>query len=364
METAAIVRVLEAWAPPILQESYDNAGLLTGQPGQECTGVLCALDATEEVVLEAVSKGCNLVVSHHPILFRGLKRINGSNYAERALIAAIKNDVALYALHTNLDHVIGGVNGRMASRLGLRDTAVLAPRAATLRKLCTFVPVEKAGQVREALFRAGAGQIGLYSDCSFNSPGTGTFRAGEGAHPFVGDRGFLHEEPEIKIETIFPLWQESCIIRALLETHPYEEVAYDILTLENRHSGIGAGLIGTLPESLGEAAFLDLLKEVYRVPVVRHTMPIGRPISRVAICGGAGSFLISNALAAGADAFVSADFKYHEFFDADGRSLICDIGHYESEQFTIDLIREHLQQFFPTFAVLKTERVTNPVHYT
>jgi dinuclear metal center YbgI/SA1388 family protein len=322
-----------------------------------------SLDATEEVIQEAIAKKCNLVVAHHPIVFGGLKKINGKNYVEKTIIAAIKNDIAIYAIHTNLDNIISGVNGKIASMLGLQQLRILLPKENTLKKLFTFVPVEKATEVRQAIFMAGGGHIGNYSECSFNAEGTGTFKAGAATNPFVGTIGEQHKEKEVKIEIIFPAWLEGKLVAALRQAHPYEEVAYDVVNMANANNSIGAGIIGFLPNPLTETAFLTKLKEVFKVPVVRHTLFTGRPVHQVALCGGAGSFLISKALAAGADAFVTADLKYHEFFDANGRTLLADIGHYESEQFTINLLQEILEQNFPTFAVLKTEVKTNPVQY-
>ncbi|MBP6588805.1 MAG: Nif3-like dinuclear metal center hexameric protein [Chitinophagaceae bacterium] len=358
-----VTRYLEQIAHPSLQEGYDNAGLITGEGGLPCTGILCTLDATEEVIREAMARNCNLVVAHHPIVFGGLKKLNGKNYVEKAVITAIRNDIAIYAIHTNLDHVAHGVNGQIAAKLGLVSTRVLHPKEQTLKKLYSFVPLEQADQVRNAVFAAGAGQIGQYSDCSFNVAGTGTYTPGEGTNPFAGQPGSPHTEPEIKIEMVFPAWLEKQVVDALKTAHPYEEVAYDVVTLNNTHPGIGAGLIGEFPEALEEKAFLDHIRTVFAVPVVRHTALRGIPVKKLAICGGAGSFLISKALASGADAFITADLKYHEFFDANGRLLLCDVGHYESEHYTTDLLAEVLRQKFPTFAVLKTEVKTNPVHY-
>jgi dinuclear metal center YbgI/SA1388 family protein len=364
MKIAAIISALESLAPPALQESYDNAGLITGSPDADCAGILCCLDATEEVIAEAKGRGCNMVVAHHPIIFGGLKKINGRNYVERAVIAAIKNDIALYAIHTNLDAVAEGVSARMAERLGLEKGTILQPRDQVLRKLFTFCPPAQAETVRAALFAAGAGHIGRYSECSFNAAGTGTFRAGEGTQPFVGERGVRHEEPELKIEVIFPAWLQGALVQALKAAHPYEEVAYDIVPLANPWAEAGFGYVGEWPQALSEAAFLERLKTVFGVPLVRHSPLTGKPVRRIAVCGGAGSFLISKALAAGVDAFVTADLKYHEFFEADGRLLLADVGHFESEQFTIDLLQEFLARKFPTFAVLKTGVNTNPVRYS
>lgn len=363
MQIAEIISQLEILAPLSLQENYDNAGLITGNSSWQCNGILCTLDATEEVINEAVEKKCNLVVAHHPIVFSGLKKINGKNYVEKAIITAIKNDIAIYAIHTNLDNVVHGVNGKMAQLLGLQNITVLSSKEGSLKKIFTFAPVDAAEKVRNAIFLAGGGHIGNYSECSFNTEGTGIFKAGDAAKPFVGNIGERHYENEVKIEVIFPAFLEKSILAALKAAHPYEEPAFDVINLSNTHQGIGAGLIGDLPASLEEKAFLHQLKAVFNLEVIRHTALRGKPVKRVALCGGAGSFLISRALSSNADAYITADIKYHEFFDANGRLLIADIGHYESEQFTIGLLAEYLVEKFPTFAVLKTEVKTNPVFY-
>jgi dinuclear metal center YbgI/SA1388 family protein len=363
MKIAEIIQFLESIAPPALEEDYDNAGLLTGMPGWECTGLLTTLDATEDVILEAKKNNCNLVVAHHPIIFRGLKKINGKNYVEKAVIAAIKNDIAIYAIHTNLDNVLQGVSGKMADMLGLQNVKILVQKQGTLKKLFTFVPIESAEEVRKAIFDAGGGNIGKYSQCSFNMDGTGTFMAKEGADPYIGEIGKPTSTKEMKIEVIFPAWQEAQVVQAMLDAHPYEEVAYDVVALSNLYQYAGSGVVGELPEAIDEKAFLTRLKEVFGLQVVRHTPLMDKPVKRVALCGGAGSFLISSALAAGADVYVTADVKYHEFFDANGRMVIADIGHFESEQFTIGLLHDLLVQKFPTFAVLKSGVKTNPVNY-
>ena len=363
MKINEIISYLETIADTSLQEEYDNAGLITGDAGWDCSGIICTLDATEEVVKEAIQKKCNLIVAHHPIVFKGLKKINGKNYVEKTIIAAIKNDIAIYAIHTNLDNVKQGVNGRIAQMLGLENCKILSEKDGTLNKLFTFVPVDHAAKVRNAIFAAGGGQISNYSECSFNAEGVGTFKGGEGTNPFVGEPGKQHQEKEIKIEIIFPAYLERKIMAALISAHPYEEVAYDIIQLSNSNQSIGSGMIGELVQPVEEKQFLSSLKELFKVPVVRHTRFTGRPVKKVAVCGGAGSFLISKALAAGADVYITADVKYHEFFDANDSLLLADIGHYESEQFTINLLQEVLEQKFPTFAVLKTEVKTNPVAY-
>jgi dinuclear metal center YbgI/SA1388 family protein len=363
MKIGELIAAIEVFAAPELQEEYDNAGLITGSPLWACTGALCTLDVTVEVLREAKEKGCNLVVAHHPIIFKGLKRINGRSYVEQVIIEAIKSDIAIYAAHTNLDNVVLGVNGKIAEKLGLKNIKVLLPRQRVLRRLITFAPTDKAGAVRDAVFAAGAGHIGQYSECSFNSEGTGSFKAEKGADPYVGEVGERHYEKETKIEIVYPAYLEPQVVRALLDNHPYEEVAYDIFTMENAHYGIGAGIIGELEIPVAERDFLATLKTTFRVGAIRHTPLVGQPVKKVAVCGGAGSFLIKKALGQGADFYVTGDVKYHEFFDAEGRMVIADIGHYESEQFTIELLHKILVEKFPNFAVLKTSVNTNPVQY-
>jgi dinuclear metal center YbgI/SA1388 family protein len=363
MKISEVVSCLESFAPPSLQEHYDNAGLLLGNKDWECSGIICCLDVSEEVIREAIAKKCNLVVAHHPLIFGNLKKITGKNHVEKTVIGAIKNDVAVYAAHTNLDNIIGGVNGKIAGMLGLQNILILLPKESTLKKLYTYVPTASVGQVRDAIFEAGGGYIGNYSDCSFSAAGTGTFKAGDGSHPYIGRIGERHEESELKLEIIFPGWLEQKILKALKDSHPYEEVAYEVIELSNTHQGIGSGLIGELPAEINEMDFLADLKKIFNLQVIRHTSLIGKPVKKVGLCGGAGSFLVNVAAASGADVFVTGDMKYHEFFDANGEILVADIGHYESEQFTIDLLADILVQKFPNFAVLKTKVQTNPVRY-
>jgi dinuclear metal center YbgI/SA1388 family protein len=358
-----VTSYLESLAPLGLQESYDNAGLIVGDEKAGVKGVLICLDSTEEVVDEAIRCNCNLIIAHHPIIFSGLKKLNGKNYVERTVMKAVKNDVAIYASHTNLDNIHHGVNAKICERLGLKNFSVLSPKKNLLKKLVTFCPVEHADKVRQALFAGGAGQIGNYDECSFNSEGTGTFRASENADPFVGEKGKTHRENEIRIETIFESYHESNVIRSLLEAHPYEEVAYDIYPLDNLYSKTGSGMIGDLESPLDETLFLKKLKSEMKTGSIRHTKLTGKKISRVAVCGGSGSFLLNDAIRAGAQVFVTADFKYHQFFDADDKILIADIGHYESEQFTKDLFHDLIVRKFSTFALRLSEVETNPVNY-
>ena len=357
-----IIRALELFASPSLQESYDNAGLITGNPEWEFKAAILSVDTIEEVVDEAINKGANLIISHHPIVFSGLKKLNGKNYIERTIIKALKNDIAIYAAHTNMDNVQAGVNAKICEKLNLQNCSVLAP-SGKLKKLVTFIPTVQAEQVRKAVFDAGAGHIGNYDSCSYNLEGQGSFRALEGANPFVGDIGKVHFEKEIRFETIFPAHLQSSVISALLVSHPYEEVAYDIYPLDNVYEKIGSGMIGELEKILPVKAFFDKIKDVFDVPCIRHTELSVKEIKKVAVCGGSGSFLLQKAISKSADIFITGDFKYHQFFVAENRIIIADIGHYESEQFTKELFYDILTKKFPTFAFYFSEINTNPVKY-
>jgi dinuclear metal center YbgI/SA1388 family protein len=358
-----LTNYLEILAPAAYQESYDNSGLLVGDPTAEITGVLVSLDATEAVIDEALAKSCNVVVSHHPIVFRGLKKLTGRTYVERTVVKAIKNDVALYAIHTNLDNVVGGVNFMIAEKLGLQNVRILAPKSGVLTKLVVFVPAESTSDVLNALYEAGAGQIGNYDRCSFRTEGTGTFRPLDGANPAIGSVGDEESVAEHRLEVIFPSHLEHAMVTAMKRTHPYEEVAYDLYALNNQNQTVGSGAVGDLPASLHGREWLHYLKHQMGLSVIRHTTLLDKPIRRVAVCGGAGGFLLNDAIRAGAEVFVTADYKYHEFFDADDRITICDVGHYESEAFTKDLLQQHLAKKFTTFAVILSETTTNPVNY-
>jgi dinuclear metal center YbgI/SA1388 family protein len=363
MKIKDVTGCIEGLAPLHLQEDYDNAGLLIGNHEKECTGIMVSLDVTEQIVEEARKKNCNLIVAHHPIIFKGLKKLNGKNYVERTVISAIKNNIAVYAVHTNLDNIIAGVNKKIAEKLNLQNCQTLLSKEGTLKKLVTFSPRENAEEVRNALFKSGAGAIGNYSECSFNVEGSGTFKAGDGSDPFVGEIGERHLENETRIEVVFPGFLQNQLVKNLKLAHPYEEVAYYISTLDNSRDDVGSGLTGELNEEISEAELLKILKENFNLSVIKHTQFLHKKIKKIALCGGAGFFLLPHAIAAGAQAYITGDIKYHTFFDADSRILLADIGHYESEQYTIDLVAEFLQQKFPNFAVLKTEMNTNPVIY-
>jgi len=363
MQLSTITDALESWAPRTLQEPYDNCGLQVGDPSAQITSALVCLDCTPSVVDEAVAQGCQLIISHHPVIFKGLKSLAGNGYVERTIRAALKHDVALYAIHTNLDNVISGVNGEIAERLGLRSLRVLDPKPDQLRKLAVFVPVAHADKLRNALFAAGAGNVGKYDECSFNVEGTGTFRAGSGTAPFVGKEGEQHVEPETRVEVLCPAMHERAVLAAMRAAHPYEEVAYDLVPLLNTGPNIGSGIVGEWDQGLAETEFLALLKKTFKLTTIRHTKFLGKPIRRVALCGGSGAFLLGKAKGEGVDAYITGDVKYHEFFDADGDLLLADIGHYGSEQFTMHLIQRRLGELFPTFAVRLTENVTDPIYH-
>ncbi|MEX2370648.1 MAG: Nif3-like dinuclear metal center hexameric protein [Bacteroidales bacterium] len=363
MKIKEITAFFEKLAPLNYQESYDNSGLQVGDYSMEINGALVTLDITEEVIDEAIGKKVNLVIGHHPLIFGGLKSITGKNMVERVVRKAIKNDIAVYAAHTNLDAIRQGVSGKMCEVIGLKNCKILDPVKGVLKKLVVFVPTEHAEKVRSALFEAGAGVVGNYDSCSYNSEGTGTFRGGEGTNPFVGEKGKIHHEPEVRVETVFPDHEKGRIITAMLHAHPYEEVAYDIYPLENTWNEIGMGMIGELEKPVSEKEFLALLKKKFNTGVIRHTAFLQKQVKKVALCGGAGSFLLRKAIADKATVFVSGDFKYHQFFDAEEKILIADIGHFESEQYTREIIYDLLIKNFPKFAVQLSEINTNPIKY-
>lgn len=363
MKIKEVINYLETKCPPAYQESYDNCGLITGNATQNITGALLCLDSTEEVIKEAIKLKCNLVIAHHPILFSAIKKLTGKTYAERVIIDAIKHDICIYAMHTNLDNIYEGVNNKIAGKIGLKNLNILSPKKGLLKKLVTFCPRDKADEVRNAIFAAGSGVIGNYDECSFNSPGMGTFRAGEGATPYVGTKGQRHYEKEERIETVYPAYREAAIIEALLDSHPYEEVAYDLYDIDNSHPRIGSGMIGELSKPMKEKDFLAHLKKTMKLECIRHSPLLSKTIKKVAVCGGSGSFLLPDAIQKGVDILVTADFKYHQFFDADNKIVIADIGHYESEQFTPEIIYGLLKEKFNTFALQFSKTKTNPVNY-
>ncbi|MBU1368532.1 MAG: Nif3-like dinuclear metal center hexameric protein [Bacteroidetes bacterium] len=363
MKISDLLTLITDKAALSLQESYDNSGLLIGDETTEVSSVLLAVDATEDVVDEAIRLGCGLIIAHHPLIFKGLKRLNPRNPVERIAIKAIKNDIAIAAMHTNLDNYQFGVNAKLAEVLGIKNPAILNPVKDKLRKLVVFVPQTHAEKVRQAMFSAGAGHIGAYDSCSFNTNGTGTFKGNENTNPFVGKAGELHQEPEMKIEMVVPAYKLNRVVEAMLSAHPYEEVAYDIFLLENTFSGAGSGMFGLLENPLSEKDFLAMIQKKLGTQVLRHTAFTGKVVHKIAICGGSGVFLLPHARAHGVDAFVTADMKYHDFFEADGQLLMVDAGHFETEQFTKDLMADIIRKKIPKFAALISEVNTNAVSY-
>lgn len=363
MKLKEILSFFNELVPFSLQESYDNSGIQIGSPDQEIKGALLCIDVTLTVLKEAVEQDLNLVISHHPLIFHPLKSLTGKNEMERVILQAIRQNIAVLSVHTNADIVAEGVNGKICDKLGLINRAVLAPAKDRLLKLVFFVPKDHSETVRNAIFNAGAGVIGNYDQCSFNLSGQGTFRGGENADPFVGKKGELHVEDEMRVETILPVFLKNKILRALMEAHPYEEVAYDLYPLANDWPRAGMGLIAEFEEEMEEYDFLNALKTVFNAGCIRYTALLEKKVKKVAVCGGSGSSLLNRAISSGADAFVSADFKYHQFFEAEGKILIADIGHYESEQFTKELFYEAISKKFPKFAVRLSEVNTNPINY-
>ena len=363
MKIKEIVSALDRFAPLPLQDGFDNAGLQIGLTEAEATGALLCLDVTEAVLDEAIALGCNLVISHHPLIFKGYKSITGKDYVERCILKAIRNDMVLYAAHTNLDNAKGGVNYKIAEKIGLKHLQVLEPKRNSLLKLVTFVPTEQAERVRKALFAAGCGNIGGYDSCSYNLKGEGTFRAGENTHPFCGSIGELYREEEVRIETILPSYKKGEVVRALLSAHPYEEPAFDLYPLENEWTQAGAGIVGELETPETELEFLKRIKKIFEVECVKHNRLTGREIQKVALCGGAGAFLIPQAIRSGADIFITGEIKYHDYFGHEDEILLAEIGHYESEQYTKEIFYSIIRDLFPNFALHLSKINTNPIKY-
>ncbi len=361
MKVKDVTNYLETIAPLSLQEAYDNSGFILGDSSSEIKGVLLSLDITLEVILEAIEKKCNLIIAHHPLIFSGIKRIINDSMVSKCIIKAIKNDINLYAIHTNIDNILNGVNGKIADIIGLQNREVLLPKK-NLFKLSVFTPKTHKEKVLKSMFAAGAGNIGDYSYCSFSSLGNGTFKPLEGANPFLGETNQLESVSEEKIEVVVPNYLLSKVVESIHRSHPYEEVAYDVFQLIN-NSTQGSGLIGDLNEPVDELKFLEIIKSNFNIKSLRHTNLLSRPIEKVAVCGGSGSFLLSDAIKKKADIFITSDYKYHQFFEAEGCILIADIGHYESEQYTIDLIGDLLMKKFTNFAIHLTKVNTNPINY-
>ena len=344
-------------------EDFDNVGLLCGNPQREVTGILVCHDALENVIDEAIEKKLNLVVTFHPIIFSGLKSITGKNYVERAVLKAIENKIAIYALHTAFDNDYFGVNFRICEELDLQNQKILMPKSQNLKKLEVYVPGEYAEVIKNALFEAGAGNVGFYDECSFAVQGKGTFRPIEGSNPFSGTRNIREDADEQMVSVIFEHFKQHQIITAMKDAHPYEEVAYQIITLENQNQYSGLGRFGNLKTEIDELDFLKLVKEKFDLKIIRHSPLLNKKIKRVGVLGGSGASGIKAALSQNCDVYLTGDVKYHEFFQNEGKMLICDIGHFESEQFVTQQLIEILSEIFPKFAVSKSVENTNPVNY-
>lgn len=358
-----VCEILEDFAPLSLQESYDNAGLIVGDRNKRVSKILVSVDVTEEVVAEAIETRCNMIVAHHPLVFRGIKKLTGETSVERMVLMAVKHDIAIYAAHTNLDKTMNGVSWKMAEKLGLTDVEVLSPVAGELLKLVTFVPEDRLDELKDALFVAGAGTIGGYDSCCFYASGTGTFRATEHCHPYVGTIGELHHEKESRLELIVPKAYRSCVTQALVRVHPYEEPAYDFYELSNEWSQVGLGVVGNLPEEMDEERVLQTIKKQFGCGCIRHTPLLGKTVRRIAMCGGSGAEFLPAAIRSKAQIYVTADCKYHEFFNAEEKIVLADIGHFESEQFTKEIIVDCLKKKIPTFAFVFSKTNTNPINY-
>ncbi|MFH6604737.1 Nif3-like dinuclear metal center hexameric protein [Maribacter algicola] len=363
MTVKEVTDILEELAPLCYAEDFDNVGLLVGEKNMQVSGILVTLDTLENVIDEAITKKCNLIVSFHPIIFSGLKKLTGATYVERVVIKAIQNNIAIYSMHTALDNSNMGVNAKICEILGIGNPRILIPQKGTVKKLTTYVPEADTMRLLNALFAAGAGKMGNYSNCSFTTNGSGSFKAGENANPAKGEIGTTHHEKETQINVVFSKSEEKSVLRALFENHPYEEVAYEIFTLENSDQTIGMGMVGELPKSIDAKEFLLFVKEKMKVSNIRHSELLRKKIKKVAVLGGSGAFAIAKAKSAGADLFITADVKYHQFFEAEKKMIIADIGHFETEQFTKNLLVDYLTEKIPNFAIRLSESKTNPIKY-
>ncbi|MDR3129421.1 MAG: Nif3-like dinuclear metal center hexameric protein [Tannerellaceae bacterium] len=358
-----VLDVLEEFAPLALQESFDNTGIQVGEIGQEVKGVLLCVDVTEDVMDEALVKGCNLVIAHHPLLFKPVKSLRGTTYVERCVMKACKYDMVIYAAHTNLDNLRKGINGWLGKRIGLDNVHILSPKREGLVKVVTFVPSGHVQKVQDALFATGAGCVGNYDRCSFRHEGLGSFRAQEGAHPFLGKVGKEHVEREERIETVVPVHLQEKILQAVYAAHPYEEPVTDLYPLNNAWEEVGSGIWGDLSAEEDEREFLLRVKELFKIRCIKHSTLRGKPVRRVAVCGGSGAFLIKEAIACGADVLLTGEARYNDYHDVQNRLLLAVTGHYESEACTKDIFRTLLSEKFPTFALHLSEADVNPVKY-
>jgi dinuclear metal center YbgI/SA1388 family protein len=359
-----IMHAVEAWAPPQVAWEKDNVGLQTGDPAQDVNGVLIALELTQEILNDAVQQNCNLIVTHHPFIFHPIRNITADTPDGSLLLNLIRSGINLYAAHTNLDFSRDGVSFALAHKLGLSDLRFLHREASGMRKIAVFVPPDYVENVTGAMAAAGAGLLGDYEYCSFRLRGTGTYKPLDGAQPFAGSVGTLEQAEEIRIEMVVPAWRLSPVVKAMISAHPYDEVAYDVFTSEALNPNFGAGVFGHYPTPLGVQEFLSRIKSVLNTPTIRYTIGNSDTVRTVAVCGGSGSDLLRSALLSGADAFVTADIKYHTFHEARGNILFVDAGHYETEIGILDSIEKYLSDKFPRTRISVTKVNTNPIQYT
>lgn len=363
MKIKEFIKDFEQIIPARQAEDFDNVGLLCGNPDREISGILIAHDALESVIDEAIIKDFNLVLCFHPIIFSGLKSITGKNYVEKAVLKALENKIAIYAIHTAFDNDYFGVNFKICEILGVKDQKILLPKQNQLKKLEVYVPVDAAENLKNAMFEAGAGNIGFYDECSFSINGNGTFRALEGSNPVVGNQNERENAKEVLLSVIFEDYKKNQILFAMQQNHPYEEVAYQLIALDNDNQYTGLGRFGDLETEMDETGFLTFVKEKFNINVIRHNPLTQKKIKRVGVLGGSGASGIKAALAVKCDAYLTGDVKYHDFFSGEEKMLICDIGHFESEQFVVQQLFEILSEKFTTFAIAKTTIKTNPVNY-
>ena len=363
MKINEFIKQIEKITPLDYQENFDNTGLLIGEENTRINKILLTLDCTEEVVEEAIKENANFIISFHPVIFKGLKSITGKNYVEKTILKAIKNDIAIYSIHTALDNHINGVNKKISDKIELINTEILIPQKNTLKKITTYIPKKNAEELRNKLFEVGGGHISNYENCSFNFEGKGTFKGNENSNPVLGERGKIHTEEEICINLIFQKHLEHKLIKTLKENHPYEEIAYEIISLDNEYQNIGIGMIGELENEITEELFLENIKKIFNSKIIKHSKFSNRKIKKVAVLGGSGSFAIEKAISKKVDVFITSDLKYHDFFRAKNKILLADIGHYESEQFTLEILNSLIKEKFSNLAVCFSSLNTNPINY-
>jgi dinuclear metal center YbgI/SA1388 family protein len=363
MKCDNIIKIIEDWAPKSIAWEKDNVGLQVGSLRREVKNILLCLDVNEKVIDEASKKNCNLIISHHPLLFRSLKKIDiERDQKSKILEKLIKKDITLYSAHTNLDFTKDGVSFQLADKLGLSNQRFLLNKSSNLNKLIVFVPVDNADKVAEAMHSAGAGIIGEYSHCSFRTIGMGTFKGSNKSKPSMGVKGKLNKVSEVKIEVLVNSFDLHKVISSMKKIHPYEEVAFDVYPMVNENFNYGMGVIGDLKKELTAKEFLTYVSKSLRINNFRFNKGSKFRIKKVAVCGGSGSDLLETAIKSKADAFVTADVKYHTFQDAEDEILLIDAGHYETEIHSLNAIKNRIENSLKDkVKVYKFSGTTNPI---